>query len=421
MFKYSSVPAYSFQKSESRRMKREVPGPGAYDPSFKLTELSHGAMLKYSNATSPSPIKAGYPGPGTYSYTENQAGVGYSIPKGRAKDGNFSQVVGPGAYDSLDAFKKFSSGQGNVVFGKEKRSREIGSRLPGPGAYDPKAELFETKGGFLGKGARGREVRAQVPGPGFYSPQPEFPQKGGYSIGKEPQTGPGRSRAPGPGAYDPATDAWRDKRAVAFSKARREFHKSKGVDLGPGAYDSKLPGGGVGYRFGNQERGVDQKENVPGPGAYESQKPGDLFDSKGGIIPKGKKITRTIQAPPPGTYDPKAHTFDSKGAFVPKASRFQSKPAAGPGPGQYTDTKLDNGLSYSINRSRPHPKPSQGPPPGSYDAKFPEPHQYSGKFWRLSPDHPPVSKGPGFYDIPHSIPDVPKYNYPDVPHRKIHL
>lgn len=102
-----------------------------------------------------------------------------------------------------------------------------------------------------------------------------------------------------------------------------------------------------------------------------------------------------------------------------------------PGPGQYSNElpatlnkyRNNSGFRFSKEKKCEYKIPKDIPGPSEYMTKenF---NTLGGKFGReaklrLTFDN--EIPGPGCYDIPHSIPSVPKHNYPQSEKRKIAL
>lgn len=136
--------------------------------------------------------------------------------------------------------------------------------------------------------------------------------------------------------------------------------------------------------------------DVPGPGSYNDREAFDRLSSAQGGVKFGKS---TIHAhsngvPGPGAYaqDGAATTGRARGIKFGKDPRDHQTGDDKPGPGAYD---LKNGIISGQNAKYSFPK---------------------------EPRNKPVkNETPFYYDVPHTIPDVAKYNYPDVPNRKIHL
>lgn len=192
-------------------------------------------------------------------------------------------------------------------------------------------------------------------------------------------------------------------KAVSYSKADTAFGKSprlndnRNESPGPGAYDY-LTNGGKGGKAYMSKKGRDglRASEIPGPGAYDDREAFDRMSSAKGGIKFGKSTNQARQAdvPGPGAYnqDGVATTSRARGIKFGKDARDKFGGDDKPGPGAY-DMK-DGNVAGNI-------------------AKFSFPKDPRSK--------PQKSDTPFYYDVPHTIPDVAKYNYPDMANRKIHL
>lgn len=135
---------------------------------------------------------------------------------------------------------------------------------------------------------------------------------------------------------------------------------------------------------------------IPGPGAYNDVDAFQRLSSAKGGIKFGKSSAH-------------AHANDI------------------PGPGAYTqDSPLVKGGGGGIRFGkdpRDHLNKDDKPGPGAYDVGS---GVISGPTAKYTFSKAPRDKGrkdetPFYYDVPHTIPDVAKYNYPPEPKRKIHL
>lgn len=134
---------------------------------------------------------------------------------------------------------------------------------------------------------------------------------------------------------------------------------------------------------------------VPGPGAYQDV---DAF----------KRISSPIGGQPFGN------------------GRNEGKPSDIPGPGAYDPTinpTANKQPAVKFGREpRDRGQKSDIPGPGAYDQNGKYPASAAKFSFSKAPREQPIkNETPDFYDIPHSIPNVPKYNYPEPAKRKIHL
>lgn len=115
-------------------------------------------------------------------------------------------------------------------------------RVPGPGAYEPKKEVYSHIGGIVGKDLRDSLVMNKTPGPGNYEHDANFKEK---------------------------SPMW------SLSKSSRDYSHGEKYNIGPGQYDNpvsykKVIGTAPSYGFdGKSQKLKYDIQEVPGPGAYE--------------------------------------------------------------------------------------------------------------------------------------------------------
>lgn len=427
MFKYSSVPAYTFKKSQSQSRAPQQPGPGSYDPSFNFVENSHNLSLKYSREEAKTLTREGttLPGPGAYGEPKLDSGKLYSFSR-RDRFGNEKGKNGldPGSYEPLEAFKKVRPSEKQFHFSKEDRSHKQPNSVPGPGAYTVSPPTLDRKGGFIPKGVSQNFGKKGLNlGPGQYEIPPVASLNKGISFVKSEKALNMAKEGLGPGQYETCHDPFKTNKQVYIGKSRRMFQKSDKIEaIGPGAYNIQSETKTGGFSFPKNEREGNAKGVSPGPGAYDKK---GLAEEKkvGGFIGQSTQKLSKKEVPDPGAYDSKIEVYDKKGAFIGKENRFKQKIDNIPGPGKY-DKKIDEKCqSFFFEKSVFKPKKTENPAVGTYDLNYNavEKKDGGGKFWRRDlGTHMKEDQGK-FYDIPHSIPDVPKYNYPDKSKLKIHL
>lgn len=150
-----------------------------------------------------------------------------------------------------------------------------------------------------------------------------------------------------------------------------------------------------GYMSKKGREGMHAAE-VPGPGAYNDA---DAFQrlssAKGGIkFGKAAAVAHGNDMPGPGAYSQDSPLVAGKGGGI----KFGKDP-------------------------RDHLQRNDKPGPGAYDMN---PGALGGKnakysFSKAPRDQQLKDDNPFYYNLPHSIPDVAKYNYPPENKRKIHL
>ena len=76
--------------------------------------------------------------------------------------------------------------------------------MPGPGAYEPKKEVYSHIGGIVGKDLRDSLVMSKTPGPGNYQHDANFKEKSpSWSLPKTPRGHePNAKYNVGPGQYE---------------------------------------------------------------------------------------------------------------------------------------------------------------------------------------------------------------------------
>lgn len=141
------------KKNHKNRKDDGLLGPGAFNPSYKLTKEKH-KVTKFGRSKRSNSIrnhKNLVPGPGHYSSMINKThemrrttGTRFGQSKQR-KSQKVREIPGPGTYDN------------GSIFSKKTKGCKIGERLKGPhrpvslgpAAYRPKLKLVKpsTKGG----------------------------------------------------------------------------------------------------------------------------------------------------------------------------------------------------------------------------------------------------------------------------------
>ena len=365
--------------------KLDFPGPGSYNiPNFldlSMHTKSNKHIRPVKDRSDKSKIDT--PGPASYNPHKPKTVIGFSMGN---KTYDFVSesvnIVGPGQYDcNYSAIKPAVS----KSIGKGKRTPQNPPNVPGPGAYSA-TDIREVPQFVFSKDPRGKVFIPDYPGPGEYS-------------------------IPG------LTDELKHKMGNSILPRRPLITKDTD-NPGPGAYNARLPTTCPSFSIGRGKRpdiiGVSKK---PGPGDYSPQNQSFGAHSKSigsGLRPPNSKLTHF---PGPGAYE--SNSFTDQG---PKYSLVGRKadpknPIVPPGPGQY-DPDISSvkpqglhaviGTGQRTNESRRGLKSVPGP--GTYNpvVKSDQPK------WSFKKD--PKEKiifedepGPGQYEIPCSVPDVPKY------------
>ena len=446
MFKFSSVPAYSFTKSIKPPHLTDSPGPGAYDAEkgdhLTMKNLATTALLKQSIARPSS--KTNNIGPGQYEAEEPFAKVKgfYFAGSGQRGGGKSSDVPGPGQYDYTDTLNALNSSKKNTVFSKAPRPDSVARAkigVPGPGQYDitelpSKADQFRSNGGhrFTQSTKNNNNGNRDMPGPGAYDADAglggTMGRSKGYSVSKAPLRPDSSNKfVPGPGTYTSPDSITSKTGGIKFGKAARRGLERDSDAPAPNTYNildtDLVQKRSPGIKFGKSVL-KNPGSNVPGPGNYE-------VPTKAINPEQGPRFSRALRThykenfvPGPGQYE--SGSFGSstnKGKFrFDQQQRGKQILNNAPGPGAY-ELKGDTGTKYSFQKNpRMGQKMNDIPGPGQYDAKLGNWSQHFPKFVNTKTGAKLTdSVGPGMYDIPHSIPDVPRYNYPGVAQRKIHL
>lgn len=441
MFKYSHVPAYSFGKSTKPNGSQALPGPGAYDPdkADKLTRKIEATSVKIKPSHEPDFHSKSKVGPGQYNLPDdNWKAPTAKFPHEDRGKWRTSAVPGPGQYDFDQTEARLKSEKKNIVFPKASRMTEPAGmpKIPGPGQYDT-----------VDMSTRVERYRA----------------KSGYKFDRSTRDGMYKARpVPGPGTYDSKTDYVYESNGRGYSLGK----STGGLPLfgknvpGPGAYDPNMGRTAKNIKFGKNERAQldSAKKIIPGPGQYDADQVYKKLTSQPGIkFSKSEPLFKENRVPGPGNYDPKVSAIEKRAVPFLKEERGRMVSNAVPGPGQY-ENNLD--MSTKVGRFKFGREPrgkEQIPPvpgPGAYDAKVadnmpcykmpkqvrlkdhtsfvpgPGNYNYDPKLWdkhfpkfghATSPNPKGLPVGPGLYNIPGTIPDVPRYNYPGYETRKIKI
>lgn len=183
-------------------------------------------------------------------------------------------------------------------------------------------------------------------------------------------------------------------------------------------------------RFGKSPRGVNYKSEIPGPGAYDQNfKALEKQTGKGFVSKLGRQGLRGSEIPGPGAYDDetafKRLSSAKGGAKFPKSQTIDPRSDI-PGPGAYNGdptvvSKSTGGIKFG-HEPRDRQLRDEKPGPGAYDIDTKVlKGEAKWSFGKAPRTKDLKDDGPGHYEIPHSIPDVARYNYPAVDKRKIHL
>jgi len=133
------VPSFTMGGKTKDLNKNDLPGPGQYDESTKLTK-THGGSLKFGSSKRQELVNNStreLPGPGNYT---SDSKFGKGVPSftmgGKTKDLHKNDIPGPGQYDESTKLTKAQGG--SLKFGSSKRQDIVNrsmTELPGPGNY----------------------------------------------------------------------------------------------------------------------------------------------------------------------------------------------------------------------------------------------------------------------------------------------
>jgi len=390
--------------SRSVDNRNEIPGPGSYNSPGKISTTSpqYGFGLK-----SPSQDKGFTPGPGAYNGTGlrgyDQTAPSFSFrAKTNVPDGR-TRVPGPGTYDQNSRIQNQTSPGYRIGTSQRSGLYNTGAN-PGPGTYStrPNSAFNRDSGPKYGFGSAERSglegMSKTLPGPGAYNFRGEFesPGKGTSLVPRRPDSAMlSASRSPGPGAYNPSLSTKNQNPSYRIGSASRDGLGNRNGTPGPGNYDPRAVSGNQNVKIGTSTRSpLSTNNKVPGPGSYQhNPKVGE--GPRYIINPRREDNSKsyTKYVPGPGAYTPSVELVKHTGPNVGigTSNRYDLHPTkANPGPGQY-DTR---GRLVG-------PKWGFGSEPRGKDYKSAVP-------------------GPGSYNPPSAIADVPKYVFGSAP-LKIHL
>lgn len=330
----------------------------------------------------PSAAEASKIGPGYYSHSETLGKQGISIPKaGRNElDRADNNKLGPGAYnisrDIVGKERGTFNKQKRILAGEEEGGDPELAHL-GPGAYAIQDDTFKKDNG-----------------------------RGVTILGKpRPQSAAPGSKL-GPGQYYKDAGVLNNE-AYSFSKGNRgALTWNEANKVGPGQYgamrDKNFLQKGKGVSFARSKRMNDKCDNNLGPGQYSKQT---------------AKRTKAIR--PESAYG----TFGTAERKIGERLRDTGASGANLGPGYYSrKEKPGNGWSFGKEqRDQALNKLGNQVGPGAYSLKptFSQKGGLIGTSTRDPKDK--INKTPGFYKVPATVPDVPKYLLPPEKNRKIHL
>ena len=418
--KHSSVPAYSIGKKfpvEPITTNKLSPSPNLYNTRKEEILVPTASFGKA--ARSLSAPKTNNPGPGSYninSFVDKKPEKKKRKTLKILKDKNEKPKIetpGPASYNPSKPKTQIAYSIGNKTFSlNDSEDKKIG-----PGHYSPNINAVKpVKTSTIPKASKDiRSVSVELPGPGFYE-VPIIKESPNYIFSKEKKDFAKVFDYPAPGRYNVSEDL---KNKIGKTIVPRRPLITKDSDNpGPGAYNVKLPSSNLSFSVGRGKRaGMTTTKEIPGPGQYSPIDPSHTTIAKSIGTSKRPEISKFNNFPGPGTYDSKS--FVSEG---PKHSMLGRKTETKnnvepPGPGYYNPNinavKPDTvhpviGTGQRISEGKKEIKTFPGP--GAYDVSFSK----DSPKWTFKKD--PKEKvsyedepGPGQYDIPTTIPDVPKY------------
>lgn len=170
-FSKTKSPQCKFGSSSRKDLRRDAsPSPDAYNQTSLDSRKKSSPAFAFGNSNRPPLAKTGFtPGPGNYNspsriIEKNGYYMGEKL-KTRDRDNN----PGPGNYNPDDKFSKLKSP--NCKIGSEKRggNNKYKESVPGPGNYKFYNPMLD-KGPHYGIGTekRSKDLKSDTPGPGAY-------------------------------------------------------------------------------------------------------------------------------------------------------------------------------------------------------------------------------------------------------------
>ena len=405
------------QRPQKKPESQRSPGPGAYQvrateqpllPSGKFATSNRQDFL--SSAASPGPGQYDIPSSIKVASPQKRRRLHRDKPRSEKPE---SMTPGPGSYNPRP-----QPGPNNAFIGNRLNDvPSLTAKTPevGPGHYSPNyAAVHPTTGCVMGTGARS-ELHATDNGGRLYniSPEPSGPK---YSFAHSQRTTPVKHTvSPPPGQYNVVgfTDDLRHKGKTMSSRPQGATQVS--ATPGPGAYYTPQvvrtsPGFSIGQAA---RRALNTHTNEGGPAKYSPNRIDQTSKSCTFAKSTRPSIARADRNPGPGAYDlspEKATAYSILGRKAESKNKEET-----PGPGTYkTNSSLVQSRGPRIGNSQRSEPTTQGtklnPGPGHYSLVAPR-VTTGWTFGRglrekdILDDEP----GPGAYEVPASVPDVPKY------------
>lgn len=429
--KHSSVPAYSIGvKYPAEPITTDKLGPAPDTYNVRKEEIIVPSRSFGRAPRSMSEPRANNPGPGSYNISSflDMSMKGKSNKKTKPlkekSDKSKIDTPGPASYNPKKLSNNVTYSMGNKSFSLMNSE----SLSLGPGQYNANYNAIKPSTAIaFSKASRDPLAPSTtVPGPGSHSLKEikECPQ---YVFSKEPRGKRNSPDYPGPGEYNipGLSDDLKHKMGKSILPRRPLIIKDSGAP-GPGAYDAKpqkhAPSFSVGRGKRPQIPGITKN---PGPGLYNPVNPNHSMHSKSIGSSMRPPLAKTNGVPGPGAYD-----FPSFAEHGPKYSVVGRKPeikgnTVVPGPGQYNPeivASRPEGVHVVIGTGQRTNESRRGiralPGPGTYDPNIPS----DSPKWTFKKD-PRVKinfdddPGPGQYEIPPTVPDVPKYLLSNLNHK----
>lgn len=323
-------------REKSDKSKIDTPGPTSYNPKKLSTNISFSMGNKTFSLISPN---SSLIGPGQYNANYDSIKPSTAISFSRASRSPLApstNVPGPGTH-SLREIKECPQ----YVFPREPRGKRNSPDYPGPGEYNIPGLTDELKH-KMGKTILPRRPLiikdSGAPGPGAYDAKDQNSAPS-FSVGKgkRPKI-PGITKNPGPGVYSPVNPNHTIHSKSIGASTRPPLSKTNGVP-GPGAYDFKtFTEDGPKYTTVGRKPEIKGNTTVPGPGQYNPEIVACRPEGVHVVIGTGQRTNesrRGVRAPPgPGAYDPFVSSDEPKWTFK-KDPREKANFEDEPGPGQY--------------------------------------------------------------------------------------
>jgi len=413
-----------------------TPGPGNYNPLTKHHQSSPGWRLGTASRSvdhrSDTPGPGSYNSPGKISTTNPQYGFG-----GKSAQSFKSITPGPGTYDS-NSLKGYENKPPSYSFGAKTNLINDKTKVPGPGTYEQTSRIQNQASPAYGLGSAKRDGlyrSSATPGPGMYAVRPSSafnkesgPKYGFGSATRDDINGLAKT-APGPGTYEFKGVFESPGKGTSLVPRRPDSALfSAGRTPGPGAYEPSLStkNKGPSYRIGSASRDTKDRAFAPGPGNYEPRSIQGNQNIKIGTSQRAP-LSANKNTPGPGTYEYSLKVGEGpKYIMNPRREDNNQGTRYVPGPGAYTPAvelvkeKSPGVRMGSSNRSDLH-GPRLNPGPGQYDVRG----NLAGPKWGFGSDqrgrdYKSTVPGPGSYNLPTTVGDVPKYAYGNG-QLKIHL